>query len=204
MTKITLESRGISVSIHNSNQGEDNIESIGFAFLGKIAEEALNKINSKRKLNKLVSDDFDSSEKEDDGYEEEDEYEEDEEDEDDEDDEDDEYEEEEEEEEEDEEEDYDEEEDLENTKTSKLDSKNSNKKFTSKPSQCLKYIKNNNKDELIKLVNNSSGKIRIRGTTKDQRNWVYQIFSEIDNVSTWSWYGKNGRVLVIDIYSQKN
>ena len=53
MTKITLESRGISVSIHNSNQGEDNIESIGFAFLGKIAEEALNKINNKRKLNKL-------------------------------------------------------------------------------------------------------------------------------------------------------
>ena len=199
MTKITLESRGISVSIHNSNQGEDNIESIGFAFLGKIAEEALNKINNKRKLNKLVSDDFDCSEKEDDGYDEEEEYEEedDEEYEEEEDEEEDEDEDEDEEEDEDEDEDEEGEEDFENTKKS-------NKKFPSKPSQCLKYIKNNNKDELIKLVNNSSGKIRIRGTTKDQRNWVYQTFSEIDNVNTWSWYSKNGRILVIDIYSQKN
>ena len=200
MTKITLESRGISVSINNSNAEEDNIESIGFAFLGKIAEEALNKINNQRKLNKLVSDHFDNSEEEDgfsgdastedeDEDEDEDEYDETEESED----------------EEDEDEEPEESEDEENDEGlgSSTCSKNSNKKHSCTPSQCLKYIKSNNKEDLVKLVKKSSKKIRISGTNKEQRNWVYKIFSDIDNISTWSLYSRNGRVLIIDS-SNKN
>ena len=201
MTKITLESRGISVSINNSNAEEDNIESIGFAFLGKIAEEALNKINNQRKLNK-VSDHFDNSEEEDgfsgdastedeDEDEDEDEYDETEESE---------YEEDEDEEpEESEDDDEDDDEGL----GSSTCSKNSNKKHSCTPSQCLNYIKSNNKEDLVKLVKKSSKKIRISGTNKEQRNWVYKIFSDIDNISTWSLSSRNGRVLIIDS-SNKN
>jgi len=204
MTKITLESRGISVSINNSNPEEDNIESIGFAFLGKIAEDALNKINNQRKLNKLVSDQFvDNSEEED-----EDEDEDENEDEDEDEDEYDETEESEDEEDEDEEleeseyEGDDDEDDDEGLRRSTC-SQNSNKKHSCTPSQCLKYIKSNNKEDLVKLVKKSNKKIRISGTNKEQRNWVYKIFSDIDNISTWSLSSRNGRVLIIDS-SNKN
>ena len=202
MTKITLESGGISVCINNSNLEEDDIESIGFAFLGKIAEEALNKINNKRKLNKLVSEDLNYSEKEEseesesEDEEEDEEYEEEDDEEDDEDDEEDEDEEEEDDEE-DSEEDNQNEDSEEDFKKSNKESNKSNKKQNNSV-QCLKYIRNNKKDELIKIVNKINGKISIKGTTKEQRNWVYQIFSEIENISTWSFYGKNGRVMVID------
>ena len=204
MTKITLESRGISVSINNSNAEEDNIESIGFAFLGKIAEEALNKINNQRKLNK-VSDHFDNSEEEDgfsggastedeDEDEDEDEYDETEESE---------YEEDEDEEPEESEDDENDDEDDDEGLGSSTCSKNSNKKHSCTPSQCLNYIKSNNKEDLVKLVKKSSKKIRISGTNKEQRNWVYKIFSDIDNISTWSLSSRNGRVLIIDS-SNKN
>ena len=225
MTKITLESRGISVSINNSNPEEDNIEYIGFAFLGKIAEDALNKIQNKRKLNKLESDPFDNSEDEDvkmkvygeeEDEEDEDEYDE-EEDDDEYDEDEDEYDEDEYDEDEDEDEEEDEEEeeeeedkseeDVENVvipKTSKFDSKNSKKKHSCTPSQCLKYIKSNNKEALVKLVKKCSKKIRIVGTNKEERHWVYKIFSDIENIKTWSLSSRNGpRILIIDS-SNKN
>ena len=217
--KITLERSGVYVTIRCTHSEDEVLENIGFASLGKIAEESLNKICSKMESSDCdeyyeddEADDEDDEEDDEADDEEDDEEDDDDDDEDDEDDEeDDDDDDDDDEDEEDDEEDDDEEEDNEeeeNEDKEEEDKENDDKEVEEKTKckvthskvsrDCFKCIKTSNKDKLIKLVKGYNGKIKVYGTSKEQRSWVYKIVSEIENIDAWSLSLKNHRVLVLD------
>jgi len=68
----------------------------------------------------------------------------------------------------------------------------------------FKHIKSNNEEEFVKELNNISDIVKINGTTKEQRSWVFQATSEIQNIDVWSVPIKNGQRILYLKNSNKN
>tara|TARA_B100000902_G_scaffold398224_1_gene464268 strand:+ start:764 stop:1351 length:588 start_codon:yes stop_codon:yes gene_type:complete len=195
MTKITLEHSGVSVTICNSDSEDDVLEDIGFAVLGNIAASALKKISSKLRGNTLNKSEImrcfeeswnsegDSEDSEDsegsEGSEDSEDSEEEEEEE--------KVEEEEEEQEEGEEE---EEEEIKTRKTGAIKT-------------CLKYIREQNTEKFLKTVRDSKSKLRIIGTTKEERTWVFKSVACVQDIDAWSLPRRGNRILIISVSQEK-
>lgn len=194
MTKITLEHSGVSVTICNSDSEDDVLEDIGFAVLGNIAASALKKISSKLRGNTLnkseimrcfeeswnsEGDSEGSEDSEDSEGSEGSEGSEDSE--------------EEEEEEKEEEEEEGEEEEEEEIKTRK----------TGAIKTCLKYIREQNTEKFLKTVRDSKSKLRIIGTTKEERTWVFKSVACVQDIDAWSLPRRGNRILIISVSQEK-
>ena len=187
MTKLTLEHLGVSVTICNSDNEDDVLEDIGFAVIGNIAATALKKISSKLKGNTLnkselmkrfeeswnSEDEKENSENSEDSEDSEDSEEGDEDNE---------------EEEDDKEEDEDEEEDdeIKSTKSNVIKS-------------CLKQIREGNTENFLKIVRDSKSKLRIIGTTKEERTWVFKVVASVTDIDAWSLPRRGNRILIISV-----
>tara|TARA_Y100000766_G_scaffold262996_1_gene254676 strand:+ start:25 stop:567 length:543 start_codon:yes stop_codon:yes gene_type:complete len=68
----------------------------------------------------------------------------------------------------------------------------------------LKHIKSNSEEEFVNELNNISDIVKINGTTKEQRSWVFQATSEIQNIDVWSVPMKNGQRILYLKNSNKN
>jgi len=68
----------------------------------------------------------------------------------------------------------------------------------------FKHIKSNSEEEFVKELNNISDIVKINGTTKEQRSWVFQATSEIQNIDVWSVPMKNGQRILHLKNSNKN
>lgn len=68
----------------------------------------------------------------------------------------------------------------------------------------FKHIKSNSEEEFVKELNNISDIVKINGTTKEQRSWVFQATSEILNIDIWSVPMKNGQRILYLKNSNKN
>ena len=61
----------------------------------------------------------------------------------------------------------------------------------------FKYIKSNNESLFLKELEEINGIIKIKGTTKEQRMWVFQIISEIHYIDVWSQLASGNRILFL-------
>jgi hypothetical protein len=187
MTKITLEHSGVSVTICNSDNEDDVLEDIGFAVLGNIAGSALKKISSKLKANlkgntlnkselmKCFEESWNSEDENSEDSEDGEDGEEGEE-----------GEEDEEEEEEEDEEEEEEEDEIISKKNSVIKS-------------CLKHIREENTENFLKIVRDSKSKLRIIGTTKEDRMWVFKAVASVTDIDAWSLPRKGNRILIISV-----
>lgn len=61
----------------------------------------------------------------------------------------------------------------------------------------FKFIKSNNESLFLKELEEINGIIKIKGTTKEQRMWVFQIISEIHYIDVWSQLASGNRILFL-------
>ena len=67
----------------------------------------------------------------------------------------------------------------------------------------FKYIKSNNESLFLKELEEINGIIKIKGTTKEQRMWVFQIISEIHYIDVWSQLASGNRILFLKKKNKK-